>query len=568
MGDVEDRTLAFFNVTDPKLGRFYLLPKIHKRLYDVPGRPVISNCGYYTENISAFLDYHLQPLAKTVKSYIKDTNDFLKKLKNLPILPENAILCSIDVVGLYPNIFHEFGLNALKKSLDKRENQTPSTSTLMELAELVLKNNYFTHNQKTYKQKRGTAIGTKFAPSYAIISLDDFEEDALANYHQQPWVWWRFIDDIFLIWEHGEESLNVFVDYLNSVHPTLKFTVKYSKTQVEFLDVLVSNENGHIRTNLYVKPTDTHQYLHFSSCHTYHTKSGIPYGQALRLRRIISNDDDFQEKCSDLKQWLLKRGFDERMVTDKIHLAKLKTREELLNFERDPGEPDTHLNLVLRYHPALSSKVHNIVRDYDSILKVDEEHRKVFDEVPRVTYRRAKNLKDGLVRAMLPLIVDNNEAGSIGCGKARCQICPHIKKTNYFTNRDGTKTYTIRKGPHTCDTKYVVYLLECNTCGIQYVGSAKTTFRLRFNNYKSHFRLYERRRIEGTLGTGSPVPQQFLHSHFAQTSHCGIKDLKFTLIDSAFNDTDAKKSEHFWQYKLNVFEPQGLNVRNVPFGGY
>ncbi len=433
----------------------------------------------------------------------------------------------------------------------------------MELAELVLKNNYFTHNQKTYKQKRGTAIGTKFAPPYAIISLDDFEEDALANYHQKPWVWWRYIDDIFLIWEHGEDGLNAFTDYLNSIHPTLKFTVSYSCSQIEFLDVLVIKDNGRIRTNLFVKPTDTHQYLHFSSCHTYHTKSGIPYGQALRLRRIISNDEDFDEKCSELKSWLLKRGFDERMVTEKIEFAKRKGREELLYFERDNKEQDTRLNLVLRYHPALSSKVHNIVRTKQHILEVDEEHRRVFNEIPRVTYRRAKNLKDGLVRASLPLLTTNIAVGSISCGKARCQICLHINITKTFTNRDGTRTYKIEKGPHTCDTKYVVYLMECGTCGIQYVGSAKTAFRQRFNNYKSHHRAYIKRRDEGSLRKGTPVPQQFLHCHFAQANHCGIQDFKFTLIDSGCNDTAAKKSEHFLQYKLKVFEPRGLNVRNV-----
>ena len=52
----------------------------------------------------------------------------------------------------------------------------------MKLAELVLNNNFFTHNDDTYKQKSGTAIGTKFAPSYAILTLGDFEEDALIIY--------------------------------------------------------------------------------------------------------------------------------------------------------------------------------------------------------------------------------------------------------------------------------------------------------------------------------------------------------------------------------------------------
>ena len=55
---------------DPKFARFYLLTKIHKRLHNVPGRPVISNSGYYTETISSFLDHHLQPLAQAIKSTI------------------------------------------------------------------------------------------------------------------------------------------------------------------------------------------------------------------------------------------------------------------------------------------------------------------------------------------------------------------------------------------------------------------------------------------------------------------------------------------------------------------
>ena len=68
-GDLSSDTLNYFVVEDPKFARFYLLPKIHKRLHNVPGRPVISNCDFYTENISSFLDYHLQPLAQKVKLY-------------------------------------------------------------------------------------------------------------------------------------------------------------------------------------------------------------------------------------------------------------------------------------------------------------------------------------------------------------------------------------------------------------------------------------------------------------------------------------------------------------------
>ena len=57
-GDLSNDTLNYFLVKDPKFARFYLLPKINKRLQNVPGRPVISNSGFYTENISLFLYHH------------------------------------------------------------------------------------------------------------------------------------------------------------------------------------------------------------------------------------------------------------------------------------------------------------------------------------------------------------------------------------------------------------------------------------------------------------------------------------------------------------------------------
>ena len=80
-GDFSKGTLSFFLVQDPKFERFYLLPIIHKWLLDVSWKQTISDCVYYTGNISSFSDYHLQTLTQKVKLYIKDTNGFLNKIK-------------------------------------------------------------------------------------------------------------------------------------------------------------------------------------------------------------------------------------------------------------------------------------------------------------------------------------------------------------------------------------------------------------------------------------------------------------------------------------------------------
>ena len=97
-GDLKKGAIKYIEVKDPKIATFSLLPKIHKRLNNVPDRPAISNCGYYTKNISVFLDFHLQPLTKAVKSFIKDTNNFLNKFCSLSILSDNIILSTVYVV--------------------------------------------------------------------------------------------------------------------------------------------------------------------------------------------------------------------------------------------------------------------------------------------------------------------------------------------------------------------------------------------------------------------------------------------------------------------------------------
>ena len=127
-------------------------------------------------------------------------------------------------------------------------------------------------------------------------------------------VWWRYIDDIFFIWEHGEESLKEFINEINSFHPTIKFTVDWSKEKNNFLDVDVTLKNGVLSTDLFVKPTDTHQFLDPTSCHPYHCKKGIPYRQTLRLDRICSDNSKFDKRCNELESWLFEKGYSEKMV--------------------------------------------------------------------------------------------------------------------------------------------------------------------------------------------------------------------------------------------------------------
>ena len=118
----------------------------------------------------------------------------------------------------------------------------------------------------------------------------------------KPLVWWHYIDDIFMVWEHGEEELKKFLETLNCYHPTIKFTAEYSRAKINFLDVTIMKKGSQLVTDLYVKPTDTHQYIHASSCHVSHCKQNA----------------FFDKGCNELEVWLKKRGYSNELVRGEI----------------------------------------------------------------------------------------------------------------------------------------------------------------------------------------------------------------------------------------------------------
>ena len=91
--------------------------------------------------------------------------------------------------------------------------------------------------------------------------MDRIENEFLDSEIVKPWLWLRYIDDIFFIWMEGEDKFEGFLNRLNN-----------SKSPVNFLDVSVSIVDNKLETNLFCKPTDCHQFLHFNSAHPFHNK--------------------------------------------------------------------------------------------------------------------------------------------------------------------------------------------------------------------------------------------------------------------------------------------------------
>ena len=150
------------------------------------------------------------------------------------------------------------------------------------------------------------------APSYTNLFMGHMDQKP----PYRPFVWWRYIDDIFIIWTHGTDKLQTFIDFINKQHPTIQFTADdKNHHKIPFLDVTVSLQDGKISTDLYVKPTDTHQYLLSSSCHPKHTKTSISYILPLGLTRICSTNDSFEQRKTELTKYLTDRGYKHKFIT-------------------------------------------------------------------------------------------------------------------------------------------------------------------------------------------------------------------------------------------------------------
>ena len=91
------------------------------------------------------------------------------------------------------------------------------TENIIKMEDSVLKNNLFEFDCKFYQQISGRAIGTKLVPPYGCIFMDYIETEFLKTQAIKPWLWKRFIDDIFFIWTDSEENLSKFLKDLN--HP-------------------------------------------------------------------------------------------------------------------------------------------------------------------------------------------------------------------------------------------------------------------------------------------------------------------------------------------------------------
>jgi hypothetical protein len=560
---IDSKCHDYLSPKETRPGRFYLLPKIHKN--GVPGRPICSSVNHPTEKISQFVDAHIRRFMKGSNSYIRDTQDFISKIVDGKPREPGTLLVTLDVTSLYTNIPNEDGIAAIAGLLNDSPDPDMPTPFLLKLLKLVLSKNYFTFNGEFYLQIGGTAMGTKLAPSYACSFLGVHEDTLLENYPLKPDYYLRFIDDIYFQWSHGEAELLKFIQYLNDGHPTIKFTSEYSLEELNFLDTTVKIDpiTRELYTTLYSKPTDTHDYLEFNSCHPEHCKLGGPKGQMIRLRRICTRDTDFELNLNKLCEAYRRRNYPDRILRKhRLSVANLKQRD-LLTIGA-PKEPLDRLLLILEYNPA-NPDVMGYIMNHWPDLQTSPLTGEIFTKAPMLVHKRCKNLSDSLVKANTtypkpdPGVTKTNYNGEKSPCKTqfKCKCCPKKSNQAGIKCTITKQTYKIPTLRLSCQSKNLVYALECSVCHKQYVGETKRTFKERI---AEHLGDIKNMRLNKPLGKHFNLP-----GHKFGTIKTYILELIKSDPEVTLTTTRRKAKEHFWIMRLRTPDPFGLNSMNTGY---
>ena len=142
-----------------------------------------------------------------------------------------------------------------------------------------------------------------------------------------------------------------FAGHANNIHKNIEIELRYSTSQIEFLDTLVRLKDGRLETDLYSKPTDKHLYLQSKSNHPPHTKKAVPYGLGIRIRRICQNEGDYLTRRKELKAQLRKRGYSGKHIEGQLQRVDSIPREQLLHYKEK--KESERVSLVLTYSKCL-----------------------------------------------------------------------------------------------------------------------------------------------------------------------------------------------------------------------
>ncbi len=321
---------------------FYGLPKLHKlpgipetaqdlevALEQLKFRPIAPAYNTPDYDLCKHLTSILNPLKRSEFS-IKNATDFLERLNNVQI-SDQTIVFSLDVVSLFTCVPVDLACQHINEALEKDENlhlrTSLSPSEICDLLSFCFKNTFLIVGEEFYQQKTGCAMGKPPSPVVADLFMGVLETKAIAEYHLKPTMCVRYVDDYFVVWPHGEETVASFLQHMNSQHPVIKFTIEFEHNRkLPFLDVLVQRNTDSFCTSVYRKPSNSNLFIPFQSFHHPAHKNAAICSLTYRAFTHCSDESLRSKELNKIFRTFMANGYPSSTVTSVM--AKCKQRFE------------------------------------------------------------------------------------------------------------------------------------------------------------------------------------------------------------------------------------------------
>lgn len=291
-------------------------------------------------------------------------------------------------------------------------------------------------------------MGSRVAPPLAITFMHVIESLILSSPGDQPVLYLRYIDDILGVWTHGASELNNYHKFVDSFHPSLKFSLERTDpsqiSSVPFLDTLITvSPSGQFSTELYFKPMASPIIIHFTSAQPMQVKNAVLHSELLRAKRTGSDDDAVERGIDKVTNIFLSNGYPRRIIKRAIFKVKHTDQMNKKQQRNIQNQNTTFISL-----PFI---------DDDLSRKINAKARASGLPI-RIAWQRGQTVSSMLVQSALT-------PATCPSGSRTCNACE--------AGVEGK-----------CTTKNVVYEIKCTLCqDTNYVGETKRPVRLRFNEH-------------------------------------------------------------------------------------
>lgn len=314
---------------------------------------------------------------------------------------------------------------------------------------------------------------------------------------------------------------------------------------------------------IYRKQRAGNSLLRAESSHPKHVIKNLPIGEYIRAKRSCSVVSEYEKQCKIIDNRLMDRGYSKALLHRAKNIANSKTRLHHLFGDNKKRQQTTNSDRTLTFVTPFSSHYNQVVavmKKYLPILSQDTILDQILGQGVKFVACKAKNIGNILSPSSLDSEQKTTWLNTKGCYKCagnRCGSCKYITNSNTFQSYNTNKVFPIKTLVN-CNTSHVVYLINCDICRKQYVGSRVRKFKTRIGEHVGGIRV-----DASSLRNISNVSK-----HFRDTHHGDTTGLRILAIERVFKPQRGgdwvkrvRQREAYWILQLDTRFPAGLNFR-------